>query len=119
MKRKYSLYLSDIIQAIEKIAEFTAGYDFERFLTDDKTNSAVIRKIEIIGEAVKQIPESITATYDEIPWKQMARIRDKLIHGYFGLDLAVVWEVVNYQLPALKNKFKEIYTDLLKSDEAP
>jgi len=101
MIRKQSLYLNDIKNAIESIIEFTSGISFEAFKTDDKTFSAVIRKIEIIGEAAKSIKPEITAFNPDIPWSVMARMRDKLIHGYFGVDADVIWKTIRYDLPAI------------------
>lgn len=71
------------MDAIEKIEEFVAGMDFEEFRDDDKTVSAVVRKLEIIGEATKNIPDEVRQKYPKLPWREMAKIRDKLIHGYF------------------------------------
>lgn len=100
--KDYSLYLKDILNAIESIEEFTAGMDYDAFVADDKTMSAVIRKLEIIGEAVKQLPEEILLQHPEIPWKRIAGMRDKLIHFYFGVDSHLVWQTIRNRLPALK-----------------
>lgn len=81
--RDYRLYLTDILTAIESIEQFVAGMDLQGFKADDKTVSAVIRKFEIIGEAVKQLPEEIRQAYPEVPWKEMAGMRDRLIHFLF------------------------------------
>ena len=81
MIRKQSLYLHDIKDAIQSIMEFTSGMLFEDFRNDDRTFSAVIRKIEVIGEAAKNVDVKITASSPDIPWSLMARMRDKLIHG--------------------------------------
>jgi uncharacterized protein with HEPN domain len=84
MKRDYRLYLQDIIDAMESIVRFIAGMKLEDFIGDDKTVSAVIRKFEVIGEATKQVPDEVRVKYPEIPWKEMAGMRDRLIHFYFG-----------------------------------
>ncbi len=84
--RDYSLYLSDILKAFEAIEIFVDGQSFEDFKKDDKTSSAVIRKFEIIGEAAKQVPENVKQKYSSVPWKEMAGMRDKLIHFYFGVN---------------------------------
>ena len=84
-KRNIKLYVKDILEAIKAIEKFVEGMDFESFKEDDKTSSAVIRKFEIIGEATKNIPQSIKEKYPHIPWKEMAGFRDKLIHFYFGI----------------------------------
>lgn len=100
--RDYALYLKDIFQAIESIEVFTTGMDYATFVADDKTMSAVIRKLEIIGEAVKQLPEETRLKHPEIPWKQIAGMRDKLIHFYFGVNAHLIWQTIHNRLPALK-----------------
>lgn len=94
MRKDYRLFIKDILDAIEKIEEFVASMDFEEFKNDDKTVSAVVRKLEIIGEATKNIPDEIKQKYPHLPWKEMAKIRDKLIHGYFVVDYEIVWKVI-------------------------
>ena len=75
---------------------------------DDKTVSAVVRKLEIIGEATKNIPDKIKEKYPMLPWKEMAKIRDKLIHGYFSVDFEIVWKVIKEELPLLKPEIRKI-----------
>ncbi|MBL7092901.1 DUF86 domain-containing protein [candidate division KSB1 bacterium] len=94
MVRNPKLYLNDILSSIDKIFEFIQGFDFEDFVDDDKTSSAVIRKLEIIGEAVKNVPDEIKNQYPDIKWREIARMRDKLIHWYFGTDYDIVWKVL-------------------------
>jgi uncharacterized protein with HEPN domain len=106
--REYSDYLEDILDAIQKAAEFIEEMSFELFSKDDKTVYAVIRALEIIGEASKNIPEWIKAENTDIPWREMAGIRDKLIHDYFGVNLEVVWKTVKEDLPTLEQKLKNL-----------
>ncbi|NTU73714.1 DUF86 domain-containing protein [Candidatus Roizmanbacteria bacterium] len=106
--RDYQLYLKDILAAIESIEAFVQGMDVGSFKADDKTVSAVIRKLEIIGEAAKGIPVEIRSKYSHIPWKEMAGMRDKLIHFYFCIDYDLIWATVKRRLPDLQLWIKEI-----------
>ena len=87
-KRDVRLFLYDILEAISKIENYTKGMSYDEFIHDEKTIDAVIRNLEIIGEAAKNIPEDAKNKYPEIPWKEIAGMRDKLIHAYFGVKLA-------------------------------
>lgn len=102
MKRKNSLYVKDILDAIASIESFTDGMNYARFKDDDKTSSAVIRKLEILGEATKSIPSEIRQGHKDIPWADMAKTRDKIIHGYFGIDYDVIWKTIKERLPTIK-----------------
>ncbi|MDI6791679.1 MAG: DUF86 domain-containing protein [bacterium] len=86
MTREYKFFIQDILKALVDIDKFVAGMDFNDFLSDEKTKSAVVWQIQTIGEATKNIPKSIREKYKEIPWKYMARMRDKIAHFYFGID---------------------------------
>jgi len=83
--RNYKLYIKNILEAMNAIERFVEGLNFEAFKINDEKSSAVIRKFEIIGEAAKNVPEEIKQKYSEIPWKEMAGFRDRLIHFYFGV----------------------------------
>ncbi|MBI1741763.1 DUF86 domain-containing protein [Candidatus Acetothermia bacterium] len=92
-------FLSDIKEAIHRIEAYTGGMTYEAFLADIKTQDAVIRNLEIIGEATKNLSEELRAKHPDIPWKSMAGVRDRLIHHYFGVNLDIVWQVVTSELP--------------------
>ena len=110
--RDLRLYLTDISQAMVAVQTFVEEMDFEAFVADDKTASAVIRKFEIIGEAVKNVPEEIRQKYPQVPWRQMAGMRDMLIHVYFDVDYPLVWETVRNRIPPLQPIIAQIIKDL-------
>lgn len=108
----YILHIFDAILAIEKFAE---NLSQDEFLKSDLTQSAVIRKIEIIGEAVKNLSEDFKGKYQFIPWKRIASMRDKLIHEYFGVDIERVWDTIQKDLPLLKEQISKILKKEIKS----
>jgi uncharacterized protein with HEPN domain len=120
MKRDYSLFLKDILQAIENIESFIGDMDFDAFFLDKKTRGAVVREIEVIGDASKNIPKDILDRHKELPWQDMARMRDKFSYVYFGLNYVIVWKVVKERLPEIKvsivNMLDEIAEDISHKD---
>lgn len=112
MKRTFIDYVTDILTCFQETQEFTLGLDFETFSKDRKTINAVVRSLEIMGEAAKRIPPEIRQTYPKIPWKRMTGMRDKLIHEYSGVDLEIIWGVVTEELPPLKPLFDRLRQSL-------
>jgi uncharacterized protein with HEPN domain len=112
MRRMHKDYIEDIINSILKIQQFTEEMSFEKFAEDDKTIFAVIRALEIIGEASKKIPLSLKNKYPAIPWREIAGMRDKLIHEYFGISVKVLWNTVKEDIPTIKSLFQRILEDI-------
>lgn len=102
-KRDYRDYINDIFDSIGEIESFTAAMRFEEFAKDKKTINAVVRSLEVIGEAAKKIPGAMRNKYPRIPWKKMAGMRDKLIHEYFGINKEILWKTAKDELPLLKS----------------
>jgi len=100
-------YLNDLIESCENILEFTKNMSFKEFAEDKKTINAVIRCLEVLGEATKNLPMDFRLDYPDIPWKQMAGMRDKRIHEYFGVDKQMVWQVVEKHIPQILPLLKE------------
>ena len=100
-------YLKDILDAITDIENFVGNMTYEEFIKDRKTLNAVVRSIEIIGEASKKLPDSLKAKYAELPWKEITGMRDKLIHAYFSMDTKTIWQTVKHNIPGLKQTIQE------------
>jgi uncharacterized protein with HEPN domain len=113
-EREYGDYVQDILDSINDIEKFTAGMNSDSFAKDKKAVYAVIRAIEIIGEATKNLPKSIREKYPEVPWKKMDGMRDRLVHEYFGVDLEILWEVVKRDITMLKPLIQKVFEDMEK-----
>ncbi len=111
MSRDPGVYLEDILGATRKIQEFTKGFSLSRFSRDQKTLDAVVRNLEVIGEAVKKIPPSIRSRHPEVDWRRIAGLRDILVHEYFGIDVEIIWDVVKHKVPALRAQVSRILKD--------
>ncbi len=109
-RRDFTDYVNDIITSFEEIAEFTDNMTFAEFSQDKKTINAVIRSLEVLGEAARKIPEEMRNKIPDVPWDKMTGMRNKLIHEYFGVDLEIVWTVIKDELPPLKPHFKKLFS---------
>jgi len=112
MKRNVTLYIRDILQSMQDAIEFIQGMSYDQFAADKKTFNAVVRSVEIIGEAAKNVPDDIRGKYPEVPWKEMSGMRDKVIHFYFGVNREAVWLVAKERIPAIKPFIEKILQDL-------
>ena len=111
MPRDYKVFLEDILEAIEKIRRYTAGFSQDALRKDDKTLDAVVRNLEVIGEAVKKVPAKIRAKHSQVDWKKIAGLRDILIHEYFGIDVEIIWDIIDHKLPILEREVKKIVSE--------
>jgi uncharacterized protein with HEPN domain len=109
--RDYFDYLQDIVDAANKAEHFVKGQDFESFVANDEKVFAVIRALEIIGEAAKQVPDDVRARYPDVPWREMAGLRDVLIHQYFGVQLNRIWTTLHEDLPRVRDSVQRILSD--------
>jgi len=107
-KRRLEELLGDIKEAAGRIGKYIDGMDYQAFLGDLKTQDAVVRNVEIIGEAVKKLPKTFTSKHTGIPWKEMAGTRDKLIHDYFGVNYDILWNIAESELPGILLKVAKL-----------
>lgn len=105
-KRDPDLLVEDMLSAIGKIERYTSAMEQEMFRQDEKTVDAVVRNLEILGEAARQMPEDFASRHPEVPWRQIAGLRNRIVHDYFGLDLEMIWQVVRHDLPALRQRLE-------------
>jgi len=106
MNKDIQVYLDDIIDSCDRIAQYIEGVDAERFISDVELQDAVVRRMEIIGEAVKRLPDSLRDKHPDIAWKEAAGMRDVLIHAYDTVDPSIVWRTAKDVLPAFKDQIR-------------
>ena len=111
-RRDPRLYLDDILEAIHKIRDYTAGMDYTAFSKDTKTQDAVIRNLEIIGEAAGRLQEPVRVASPEIEWRKIVELRNILIHEYFGVSLPLVWDVIQSKLDPLESSCRVLLNQL-------
>ncbi|MCZ7358233.1 MAG: DUF86 domain-containing protein [Candidatus Methanoperedens sp.] len=112
MQRTYEAYLKDILEAIRKIEKYTQNMSYEDFLKDELIQDGVLKNLEVIGEAVKNIPDEIKHKKQDIEWKKIAGLRDILTHEYFGINFEIVWDVTTNKLPDLKNNTQALLFEM-------
>ena len=118
MTRDYTLFVKDILDAIKAVQKFVGTCTYKDFIKDEKTRSAVVWKIQVIGEATKNIPKAIRDDYENLLWKYMAKIRDKIAHFYFGIDYKIVWQVAKEKLPEIKPAIERMLRELKAKKKA-
>jgi uncharacterized protein with HEPN domain len=109
-------YIEDILTSLNSIEKFVENYSYEDFIEDEKTYEAVIRKFGIIGEACNKISEEIKEKYPDIPWRQIISMRNKVVHGYFGVDLATIWDTIQINFPEFKIFIINLLQDIKNED---
>lgn len=114
MKREYLVYLEDMLECITRIDEYIGGMNENNFYENNQVQDAVLRRLEIMGEAVKKIPEEVRKRYPDIPWRKIAGLRDILIHAYSGVNFRRVWKITKDDLPELKTQI----TNIIQSSNA-
>ena len=112
MSRDPRVYLEDILESIRRIKAYVTGLDEDRLAADELRLDAVVRNLEVIGEAVKQLPEEMTRQQSHVEWRKIAGLRDILIHHYFGIDVGIIWDVVQNKLPDFERQIRTILEDL-------
>lgn len=102
--RNYKLYLEDILEAVKRIEKYSKGFTLGKMKKDSLVVDGIVRNLEIIGEAAKNVPVDVRKEYSDIEWKKIAGLRDILAHEYFGVDLEVLWDIIQHKIPILKKQ---------------
>ncbi|MCH7559206.1 MAG: DUF86 domain-containing protein [Planctomycetes bacterium] len=110
-ERPINLLLNDIRQAIDRIEQYIKNLSFDAFSDDQKSVDAVVRNLEIIGEAASRLPDEFKEKYSEIEWYKVVGLRHRIVHEYFGIDLEIIWQILQKDLPELKSKLMQIMSD--------
>ena len=116
-KRTYKMFVEDILESMNKIERYIKGVDYEGVAKNEMVMDAIMRNLEIIGEAAKSIPDAVREKYPDIPWKRMVGLRNIAIHRYFGVDLSIIGEIVTKNLPETKPKIETMLESLNKQTE--
>lgn len=117
MPRTHKVYLRDILDAIRKIENYTCDLSFDEFLADELKQDGVARNLEIVGEAVKRLPEDVRGKRSDVEWRKIAGLRDILIHQYSSVDWSVIWDIVENKVPTLKEEIAGLLAELEESEQ--
>ena len=109
--RSIRVLLEDMLDAIQQIGSYTTGMDDDSFSKDRKTQDAVVRNLEIIGEAAGRLPDPFREEHSDIPWALVRGLRNRIVHAYFGVDLQLIWEVIRDDLPTLRSQLSRLLTE--------
>lgn len=112
MSRSQRAYVQDILDAMEKAERYTEGVRFDEFAADEEKQDAVEWNFAVMGEAAKKLSNELRRKNDDLPWSDIARMRDRIVHGYFSVDLEILWETVNERLPQAKARLREILREM-------
>ena len=107
-KRPIDLLLNDILESIDKVEQYTRGMSFDTFSNDQKSIDAVVRNLEIIGEAANRLPDDFKERHSNVEWYKVVGLRNRIIHEYFGIDLQIIWQIVHVDLPELRQTLSRI-----------
>ena len=107
-EREWYFYLDDMIRFSEQVLSYTTGFEQKDFEKDEKTYDAALRKLELIGESATHIPEDIRETFSAVPWRQIVATRNRLIHGYLGIDNDILWSIIRDDIPVLLTELKRV-----------
>ena len=107
-KRDAGLLIEDMLTAMDRIENYIANQDRASFLKDQKTIDAVVRNLEVLGEATRQLPEEFIQQHNHVPWRLVAGLRNRIVHEYFGLDLEIIWQIISEDLPPVKNQLRNL-----------
>lgn len=110
-KRSIQYLLNDMLDAIQAISSFTTGYSFEQFIDDRRTHDAVIRNVQVLGEAANRVPAEFRSLNPQIEWMKIIRSRHVLVHDYFGIDYEIVWRIITHHLPPLQSAPADLITN--------
>ena len=108
MPRDYRLYLEDMHEALLRVTRYTAGVSYDAFVKDELRIDAVVRNLEMVGEAAKHVPQALRKQHPSVAWKQISGLRDILIHQYFAVSLPIVWDIVQNEVPNLVNSLRSM-----------